>query len=108
MGFRKITKQACYGKSSSWYWARTVSGKGLCMQREYPKVRVDYIVGPDSTRQEEVEKRKGKSCGSAGADPAKPASSTTRQKRKRRPLPEHLPRETHTHMPAALIAPTIG
>jgi transposase len=32
---------------------------------------------------------------------AAPASSTARQKRKRRPLPEHLPRETHTHMPAA-------
>jgi transposase len=31
---------------------------------------------------------------------AAPASSTVRRKRKRRPLPEHLPRETHTHMPA--------
>src|ERR1700728_66072 len=30
---------------------------------------------------------------------AAPASSTPRRKRKRRPLPEHLPRETHTHMP---------
>ena len=31
---------------------------------------------------------------------AAPTSSTPRRKRKRRPLPEHLPRETHTHMPA--------
>ena len=31
---------------------------------------------------------------------AAPASSAARQKRNRRPLPEHLPRETHTHMPA--------
>jgi transposase len=28
-----------------------------------------------------------------------PTNSTTRQKRKRRPLPEHLPRETLMHMP---------
>jgi hypothetical protein len=28
------------------------------------------------------------------------STSTPRRKRKRRPLPEHLPRETHTHMPA--------
>ena len=34
------------------------------------------------------------------AAPEAPASSTARRKRKRRPLPEHLPRETHTHMPA--------
>jgi transposase len=32
--------------------------------------------------------------------PEAPANSTARRKRKRRPLPEHLPRETHTHMPA--------
>jgi hypothetical protein len=31
---------------------------------------------------------------------AAPANSTARRKQKRRPLPEHLPRETHTHMPA--------
>ena len=31
---------------------------------------------------------------------AAPTSSTPRRKPKRRPLPEHLPRETHTHMPA--------
>src|ERR1700735_3767318 len=31
---------------------------------------------------------------------AAPASSTARRKRKRRPLPEHLPRETHTHLTA--------
>src|ERR1700728_5143403 len=30
---------------------------------------------------------------------AAPTTSTPRRKRKRRPLPEHLPRETHTHMP---------
>ena len=28
------------------------------------------------------------------------STSTPRRKRKRRPLPEHLPRETHMHMPA--------
>ncbi len=28
------------------------------------------------------------------------SSSSPRRKRQRRPLPEHLPRETHTHMPA--------
>ena len=32
--------------------------------------------------------------------PAAPTSSIPHRKRKRRPLPEHLPRETHTHMPA--------
>jgi transposase len=31
---------------------------------------------------------------------AAPSSSTPHRKRKRRPLPEYLPRETHTHMPA--------
>src|SRR5580692_12027950 len=31
---------------------------------------------------------------------AGPTTSTPRRKSKRRPLPEHLPRETHTHMPA--------
>jgi transposase len=31
---------------------------------------------------------------------AAPTSSAARRKGKRRPLPEHLPRETHTHMPA--------
>ena len=31
---------------------------------------------------------------------AAPTADTHRRKRKRRPLPEHLPRETHTHMPA--------
>ena len=31
--------------------------------------------------------------------------STPRRKRKRRPLPEHLPRETHTHMPAEEVCP---
>ena len=39
--------------------------------------------------------------GEAARPPAAtPTSSTARRKRKRRPLPEHLPRETHTHMPA--------
>ena len=39
--------------------------------------------------------------GEAACPPAAaPTSSTPRRKRKRRPLPEHLPRETHTHMPA--------
>jgi transposase len=39
--------------------------------------------------------------GEAARPPAAaPASNTPRRKRKRRPLPEHLPRETHTHMPA--------
>ena len=38
--------------------------------------------------------------GEAARPPAAaPASITPRRKRKRRPLPEHLPRETHTHMP---------
>src|SRR5450631_3290791 len=36
---------------------------------------------------------------------AAPANSTARRKQKRRPLPEHLPRETHTHMPAEEICP---
>ncbi len=36
------------------------------------------------------------------------ASSTVRRKRKRRPLPEHLPRETHTHMPAEEACPRCG
>jgi transposase len=31
---------------------------------------------------------------------AAPANNTARRKQKRRPLPEHLPREIHTHMPA--------
>ena len=39
--------------------------------------------------------------GEAARPPAAaPTSSTPLRKRKRRPLPEHLPRETHTHMPA--------
>jgi transposase len=41
--------------------------------------------------------------GEAARPPAAaPTGSTSdpRRKRKRRPLPEHLPRETHTHMPA--------
>src|SRR6202042_443643 len=39
--------------------------------------------------------------GEAARPPAAaPTSSTLRRKRKRRPLPEHLPRETHTHLPA--------
>ena len=39
--------------------------------------------------------------GEAARPPAAaPTNSTARRKRKRRPLPEHLPRETHTHMPA--------
>ena len=39
--------------------------------------------------------------GEAARPPAAaPTSSTPRRKPKRRPLPEHLPRETHTHMPA--------
>src|SRR6202167_3115964 len=39
--------------------------------------------------------------GEAARPPAAaPTSSTPRRKRKRRPLPEHLPREVHTHMPA--------
>jgi transposase len=37
--------------------------------------------------------------GQAEPAPARPADGTARQKRKRNPLPEHLPRETHTHMP---------
>src|ERR1700727_785369 len=36
---------------------------------------------------------------------AAPANSTARRKQKRRPLPEHLPRETHTHMPAEETCP---
>src|SRR6202166_866649 len=36
---------------------------------------------------------------------AVPANSTARRKQKRRPLPEHLPRETHTHMPAEETCP---
>src|SRR6204780_5497993 len=40
--------------------------------------------------------------GEAARPPAAPTGSTStpRRKRKRRPLPEHLPRETHMHMPA--------
>ena len=39
--------------------------------------------------------------GEAARPPAAaPTSSSPRRKRQRRPLPEHLPRETHTHMPA--------
>ena len=39
--------------------------------------------------------------GEAARPPAAaPTSNSPRRKRKRRPLPEHLPRETHTHMPA--------
>jgi transposase len=36
------------------------------------------------------------------------STSTPRRKRKRRPLPEHLPRETHTHMPAGEACSACG
>src|ERR1700761_1184204 len=47
--------------------------------------------------------------GEAARPPAAaPTSSTPRRKRKRRPLPEHLPRETHVHMPAEQACSACG
>ena len=37
--------------------------------------------------------------GEAACPPAAAPTTSPRRKRQRRPLPEHLPRETHTHMP---------
>jgi hypothetical protein len=40
------------------------------MQRQHPKVRVDYIVGPNSARQEEVEKRQRENGSVTSTGPA--------------------------------------
>src|ERR1700722_4246823 len=48
----------------------------------------------------ELKLQEFQTCEPARPPAAGPDNSPARRKHKRRPLPEHLPRETHPHMPA--------